>query len=110
VEICEVWAVGARADAEVYAEVYAEVCTMATARLRAAGASDPRLAKLADVIERLGRLASDVDVIADKTREPVPGWLAERLIQTAGMLREDVAALDLRETVDRWAAFTSSPQ
>lgn len=99
VEICEVWAVGARADAELYTE--------ATARVRAAAGGDPNLAKLADVIERLGRLAGDIEVIEEKPREPVPDWLAERLIYTVGMLREDVAALDLKEAVDLWTAFMS---
>jgi mRNA interferase RelE/StbE len=61
VEICEVWTVGPRADAEVYAE--------ATARVRAASPSKPYLTKLAEVIERLGRLAGDIDVITEKSRE-----------------------------------------
>ena len=41
VEICEVWAVGARADAEVYAQ--------ATARVRAASGQRLEISKLADV-------------------------------------------------------------
>ena len=102
VEICEVWAVGPRADAEVYAE--------ATARVSAAGLSKPHMTKLAGVIERLGRLAGDLEVITEKSREPVPDWLAERLIYTVGMPREDVAALDLQQAVDHWAAFISKPR
>jgi len=70
IEICEVWAVGARADAEVYAE--------ATARVQAA-----------------------------PSREPVPDWLAQRLIHTVGMAPQHVAALSLEEAVDRWGEFTS---
>jgi mRNA interferase RelE/StbE len=102
VEICEVWAVGPRADAEVYAE--------ATARVRAAGSSTPHMTKLAGVIERLGRLAGDIEVITEKSREPVPDWLAERLIYTVGMPRSDVAALDLQQAVDHWTAFISKPR
>src|SRR4051812_21204223 len=49
VEICEVWAVRARADAEIYAE--------AVARAAAARESRPEFAGLAEVVKRLGRLA-----------------------------------------------------
>src|SRR5262249_53307291 len=72
VEICEVWA-------------------EATARVRAAGPSKPHMTKLAGVIERLGRLTGDIEAITEKSREPVPDWLAERLIYTMGMPRSEVA-------------------
>jgi mRNA interferase RelE/StbE len=99
VEICEIWAVGARADAEVYAE--------ATARARAAGQARPELRGLAEVVERLGRLAGHITAARPVPPEPVPDWLADRLISTAGMTREAVAALDLKGAVDAWAEYTS---
>ncbi|WP_274561629.1 type II toxin-antitoxin system RelE family toxin [Streptomyces spiramyceticus] len=102
VEICEVWAVGARADAEVYAE--------ATARVREAGSSRPEFTRLTHVIERLGRLAGDVTSRAQPSKEPVPDWLAERLVHTAGMAREEVAALTLQQAVDLWTDFMSQPR
>jgi mRNA interferase RelE/StbE len=101
VEICEVWAVGARADAEVYAE--------ASATVRRAGADRPELVRLAEVIERLGKLAGDATVELPDPREPLPDWLAQRLIYTAGLAREEVAAFDLQAAVDRWTDFTSRP-
>lgn len=102
VEICAVWAVGERADAEVYAE--------ATARIRAAGGDHPEVVKLGEVIERLGAAAEHIHVDAPPPREPVPDWLADRLIYTAGMTREDVAALDLERAVDLWSEFRSKPR
>ncbi|UGQ11117.1 type II toxin-antitoxin system mRNA interferase toxin, RelE/StbE family [Yinghuangia sp. ASG 101] len=102
VEVCEVWAVGARADAEVYAE--------AIARVRDASADRPELTPLALAIEKLGRLAGEVVVSAAKPVEPVPDWLAERLIHSAGLTRGEVAALTLEEAVDQWAEFTSRPR
>lgn len=102
VEICEVWAVGERADAEVYAE--------ATVRIRAAGDDRPEVVQLGKVIERLGTLTDHIHVDAQPPREPVPDWLADRLIHTAGMARADVAALDLQEAVDLWAEFRSKPR
>ncbi|HEY8473421.1 MAG TPA: type II toxin-antitoxin system RelE/ParE family toxin [Natronosporangium sp.] len=102
IEICEIWAVGARADAEIYRE--------ATARLRAASANKPELVALRKVVEQLGRLAGDVDIPQSPLREPVPAWLADRLICTAGIPREEVAALDLQQAVDMWTTYVSRPQ
>jgi mRNA interferase RelE/StbE len=102
IEICEVWAVGTRADAEVYAE--------ATARVQAAAGQRLEIRKLADVIERLGKLRGDVTVAATPAREPVPDWLAARLIRTAGMTPQEVAALSLEEAVDRWGEYLSKPK
>lgn len=102
IEICEVWAIGARADAEVYAE--------ATVRVRASSGQLPEVRQLADVIERLGKLGGGVTVPTAPTRDPVPDWLAARLIRTVGMVPHDVAALSLEEAVDRWGEFMSKPR
>jgi mRNA interferase RelE/StbE len=102
IEICEVWAVGARADAEVYAEV--------SARVRGAAQRRPELVRLGEVVDRLGRLAGGVSVEQQPVAEPVPDWLADRLIRTVGLAREDVAAMDLRQAVDQWTEFTSRPK
>lgn len=108
VEICEVWAVGARADAQVYAQ--------ATARLRDARHRAPEFRRLADVVERLGRLSGDIAAAKAITaataisRDPVPDWLADRLVHTVGMAREEVAALGLEQAVDLWAEFTARPR
>jgi mRNA interferase RelE/StbE len=102
IEICEIWCVGARSDAEVYAE--------ATSRVADAAGSSPDLQRLADVIDRLGRLAGHVVVGEEPRREPVPDWLAQRLIHTAGISPEKVAALNLEQAVDLWTTFTNSPR
>ncbi|MEV7229400.1 type II toxin-antitoxin system RelE/ParE family toxin [Polymorphospora sp. NPDC051019] len=99
VEICEIWAVGARADAEVY--------RAATARIRAARDKQPALLRLTEVIAQIGRLAGDIAVEREEPREPVPDWLANRLIHTAGVARTEVAAMDLQQAVDRWTAYTT---
>ncbi|MFI5957753.1 type II toxin-antitoxin system RelE/ParE family toxin [Cryptosporangium sp. NPDC051539] len=102
IEICEIWAIGARADAEVYRE--------ATTRLHRAAETQPHLVALAQVIDRLGKLAGDLVQEQAPSREPVPDWLAERLIHTVGMAREEVAAADLQQAVDLWTAYMSPPQ
>lgn len=102
VEICEIWCVGARSDAEVYAE--------ATSRVAGVADPSPELRRLADVIDRLGRLAGDVETADKSPVEPVPDWLALRLIHTAGLPPEKVASLDLEQAVDLWTAFTNAPR
>jgi mRNA interferase RelE/StbE len=102
VEICEVWCVGARSDAEVYAE--------AASRVAEATDQRPAVRRLADVIDRLGRLAGHVVVEQEPRSEPVPDWLAERLVHTAGVAPEKVAALNLEQAVDLWTAFISTPR
>jgi mRNA interferase RelE/StbE len=99
VEVCEIWAVGHRRDAAVYAE--------AAARVRDAVVRHPDLVGLADAVRRLGRLAPGIQPAEPPPQpaEPVPDWLAERLIRTVGLRREWVAALDLRRAVDLWSDF-----
>ncbi|WP_198654464.1 MULTISPECIES: hypothetical protein [Nocardia] len=101
IEICEIWAIGERADSEVYAE--------ATARIVAAAGRLPEFSKLGRVVERLGRNIESFGVPPTPTREPVPDWLAQRLIHTVGMAPAEVAALDLEQAVDCWADYTSRP-
>lgn len=99
VEVCEVWCVGVRSDAEVYGE--------ASSRVAAVADRNPQVRRLAAVIERLGRLAGEVSVAETQRGEPVPDWLAQRLVRTAGIPPEKVAALDLEQAVDLWGAYTS---
>ncbi|MEV6714270.1 hypothetical protein AB0M48_19800 [Lentzea sp. NPDC051208] len=91
-------------------QVYPEACVYAEASARVASMADEgsTLAKLADVIGRLGRLAGDVVVEEVPPREPVPDWLAQRLVHTAGIPPVQVAALSLEQAVDLWTDFTSA--
>lgn len=101
-EICEIWCAGARSDAEVYRE--------ASSRVAAAVDRNPAFQRLADVIHQLGRLTGDVVAPPLPPSEPVPDWLAQRLIHTAGVPAEKVAALNLEQAVDLWTAYVSSPR
>lgn len=82
----------------------------AVRRVTAAASTRPELVRFADVVGRLGRMARHPDVARPTPREPVPDWLADRLVFTAGLSREEVAALDLQQAVDRWTAFMSQPR
>lgn len=94
IEICEVWAVGGRSDGAVYAEAAARV----------AQAARPELEPLANVVKSLGRLVGR-EVEAGPAREPVPDWLADQLVQTAGFERRTVAAMDAPEAFAAWTEF-----
>ncbi|HVC25398.1 MAG TPA: type II toxin-antitoxin system RelE/ParE family toxin [Acidimicrobiales bacterium] len=96
IEICEVWAIGLRGDGEVYSEAAARV----------AKSGIPELVSLAGVVERIGRLAG-IDVRSKPPREPVPDWLADRLVETAGLSRHVVAAMDAGQALDAWTASCS---
>lgn len=106
VDVAEVWALGARADAEVYEEMLARVAMLPAA---------PSTIPLAEVVERLGRLAGGISPTrAEPTRGPdqgsAPDWLVQALVKVAGMHPEEVAALHPDDAAARWAAFTSRPQ
>jgi mRNA interferase RelE/StbE len=104
VEICEIWCRGTRSDSEVYAE--------AAARVVAAPDGDPALDRLADVINVLGRRVTHVEAVwpPESQGEPVPDWLAHRLVHRAGVGAEKVAALNLEQAVDLWTQFASAPR
>ena len=100
IEIAEVWAVGARADAEVYSEI--------AERITALG-NRPEALALSDVIARLGRAAGDLVAAVEPLNDPVPPWLAERLVKQAHLRSHDVAKLSGVEAIGIWEAFLSSP-
>ena len=100
VEIAEVWAAGARADGEVYAEMSE----------RAQGLPDsPRTEALADVIHALGRVAGGVAAEREPTADPVPEWLVDRLVHSAGMRRPEVDQMAPEEAMKTWEAFITRP-
>lgn len=100
--VCEIWAAGARTDGEVYGE--------AVTRVTGAADADPDLVPLRDTIERLGRIAGDVEADEEPVAEPVPDWLAERLIHIVGMNRAAVAALDAKSAYETWEQYQMSPE
>ncbi|MGB3054956.1 MAG: type II toxin-antitoxin system RelE/ParE family toxin [Acidimicrobiales bacterium] len=97
IDIAEIWAVGARADDEVYQEMQS--------RLDEAGPSAHTTA-LAEVISLLGRAAGTVSASTQPARvEPVPEWLARRLRTKLGMGEEEIAALTAEAAMERWETF-----
>jgi mRNA interferase RelE/StbE len=102
VEVCEVWCVGARADAEVYAE--------AVSRVEQAAQSEPCFIPLRDAVQQLGEAALSLLPLPLPIPEPVPDWLAQRLIHSAGLSADVVAGMGLQEAVAAWETWMTGGQ
>lgn len=98
IEIAEIWAVGARSDAEVYAEMATRVASMPAGF---------RTVALSEVIERFGKLGAGVVPANPPAREVLPGWLVDQLVHTAGLRPEVVQEMTLKEAVDAWTEWTT---
>jgi mRNA interferase RelE/StbE len=101
VDVAEVWAVGARADSEVYEEMRSRVAALPP---------EPKTVGLTEVIERLGKAAGQAGLSAAQepsAGEPVPDWLAKRLTHQVGLAADTVASMSLEEAVDAWTSWTS---
>lgn len=94
VEVCEVWAIGARADDEVYREATARVASMPPG---------PTARTLGEVVARLGHAASPAE--AREADEPLPTWLVDRLVHTAGLRPADVARMTPDEALQAWTDY-----
>ena len=91
VEVCEVWAVGARADDEVYREAATRVATLPPG---------PTAHALAQVLARLGHTSQPAEA-----PEALPPWLIERLVHTAGLPAADVARMTPDEALQAWTDY-----
>lgn len=100
VEIAEVWAAGARSAGDVYAEMNARVRQLP---------DTPATQALADVIHLLGRAAGDITASEQLTTEPVPEWLVDRLVHSAGVDRTDVDSMSPEDAMQAWEAHITRP-
>lgn len=101
ITIAEVWAVGARDEAEVYGEMQARV---------AAAEKTPSTTALAEVIGLLGRHAArdDLEAAVEPSSDPVPDWLRERLVHTAGVDPSDVDQMSGEAAMQRWEHYMTT--
>lgn len=99
ITVCEVWAIGMRRDSAVYAA--------AAQRVAAAAAVRPQLAGLVEVLSAIGRTGGDPP--RPPQPEPVPDWLATRLLSLVQLSQVQVAAMDAEQALDAWTAYISRP-
>lgn len=102
IEIAEVWAVGARADSEVYAEMSRRVAAMV---------AQPAKRPLANVIEALGKAAKGITARPPYQPPPSPEpWLVDLLVRAVGLNRPTVEAMTVEEAMDAWADYRNKPK
>ena len=100
IDIAEVWAAGARANAEVYQEL--------SERAAALGDS-PTATALNEISARLGRTGEYIDATPEPVDDPVPSWLADRLHHQAHMSRPDIAKLTGAQAMQAWEHHITHP-
>lgn len=101
VDVAEIWAVGARSDAEVYQEMNQRVASLA---------SRPHTVALADALANLGRAAQGLAATPEPSNSDIPDWLIHVLVTVVGMPREEVMKLLPEEAQALWTAYTTRPR
>lgn len=99
VDVAEIWAFGARSDAEVYHEMEARIATAPrTLHTKA----------LADVLATLGRLTHDIEATPEPTTpEPPPKWLRESLLYVVRLPVDQVDAMNREAAEQIWSDYTT---
>lgn len=101
VDVAEVWAVGARSDGSVYDEMRSRVAALPRT---------PQTLALADVVGRLGRVATGIRSQPEPVEPAVPAWLFDNLVRIAGMDQASVIELSLVQAVDAWTTWLARDQ
>lgn len=98
VDVAEVWAFGARSEAEVYAEV----------NDRIASASDsPTVTALVEVLEQLGKVTQGLDASPEPSNDALPLWLRDALVKVVGLEPREVDAMNTDDAHQVWLDYTT---
>lgn len=92
VDVAEIWAFGARTDAEVYEEMQGRI---------ASAPQTPQTKALADVLLTLGKLTDDLEA----AHEPLPKWLRESLQHVVRLPANQVNDLTREEADQLWRNY-----
>lgn len=103
-EIAEVWAVGARADSEIYDEMTQRVNQLKEA-------AHPQAHALAAVIEEMGRLYEGIPVHHEPSpASTLPAWLVQALEANLQLPPEAISRLSQDEAQRLLAEYWGKPQ
>lgn len=103
-EVAEVWAIGARTDAQVYQELRTRV-------ERAGEDQRASVRALAPVIAEMGRLYRTIDASPEPERGlAFPEWLARGLSEVLHLTESEIAGLSVDEAQRRLAEHWSRPK
>lgn len=103
VDVAEVWAVGARSDAEVYEEMRQRAATLR---------SEPSTIPLAEALESLGRITHGLEATAEPSpdADELPAWLSQVLTRVVGLPKNEVERLSPERAHQVWADYTTKPR
>lgn len=101
VDVAEVWAFGARSDAEVYSEVQDRVTTLE---------GSPHTIPLAEALLALGKAAYGLEASTEPVADAVPDWLVHTLTSVVKMPRQEVNRLTPDQAQQIWDAYIGSPR
>jgi mRNA interferase RelE/StbE len=95
VEVAEVWGAGARSDDAIYQEMTDRVAELPDGSQRTA---------LVDIVE-LFAPGQGIEAQPEPRGDPVPEWLHDRLVHTAGLPAAEVDNLTGAEAADAWDRY-----
>jgi mRNA interferase RelE/StbE len=99
VDVAEVWAFGARSDAEVYEEIKGRI---------ASAPQMPHTKALAEVLATLGRLNDDIQATPEPIEpDPPPQWLRESLLYVVRLPLDQVDGMTREAAEQVWADYTT---
>lgn len=103
VDVAEVWAVGARSDADVYQEMRHRA-----AALRSQQSTSP----LAEALESLGRITYGLEATVEPRPEAgeLPAWLSQVLTQVVGLPEDEVERLSPEQAHRVWTDYITKPR
>lgn len=103
-EIAEVWAIGARSDAEVYKEMNRRVEKLKES-------NHPQAKPLLEVLQAMGRLYKEVEAQPEPEKKPaLPDWLRQAVVANLSLREEEIDQLDQEQAQKLLAEHWSNPR
>lgn len=103
VDIAEIWALGARKDAEVYAEMNRRVAALPR------GPNTKALEEVLYVLETALSKKRRTRVEPNPDERPAPKWLIDDLVSLAGYTTAEASTLSESQALSAWVAYRSRP-
>ena len=94
IEIAEIWAIGARVDSKIYKELRERLNTLAP---------NQKVQSLKEVLAYLGH--GPMPIKDSMNREPVPTWLANRLLKNLQISQEEIDLMDAEAAMSMWENY-----
>lgn len=99
IEIAEIWAIGARTDSKIYKELRERLETLP---------ANQKVTSLREVLAYLGH--GQMPVRDPLVREPVPAWLAQRLLKNLQISQTEIDLMDAESAMSMWENYLSQPK